>query len=104
VVPSSRLVTGVSSGTKVGSLLISRDSENCDAVEGGSKSLGGLLFGVSGTCCLFSSKRIGIVTGRCAISTCSSSSRYGCLPRCLLLYLPILFLPNSLFERSLYAI
>jgi hypothetical protein len=34
VVPSSRLVTGVSSGTNGGSPLISRDSEYCGAVEG----------------------------------------------------------------------
>jgi hypothetical protein len=34
VVLSSRLDTGVSSGTKFGSNLIIRDSEDCDAVKG----------------------------------------------------------------------
>jgi hypothetical protein len=90
VVPTSRLVTGVSSGTKVGSLLISRDSENCGAVEGVSISLGGLLFGVPGTCCLFSPVGTGIVTGRYAISTCSSFCS-DCLPLCFLAYLSHFF-------------
>jgi hypothetical protein len=80
-------VTGVSGGTNVGSLLIYRDSENCDDVEGVSKVLCGLLFGVPGTFCLFPSRGTGIATGRYAISTCPSSSRSGCLVRCFLLHL-----------------
>jgi hypothetical protein len=63
VVPSSRLVRGVSDETKFGTILNSQASEDCVAVEGVSKVLCGLLFRVLRPCCPFPSWGTGIVTG-----------------------------------------